>query len=119
MFATKYPDAADHLADNASQAAQDAIKSTQGMVNNALNSVADVAVPMVNRASDQASALVQRGADALRDGSQLVRNSARQASDSTVGYIRDEPVKAMLIAAATGAALMGLVSLMGRSRNRD
>ena len=34
------------------------------------------------------------------------------ASDLTVNYIKDEPVKSILIAAATGAALMGLVSLM-------
>jgi ElaB/YqjD/DUF883 family membrane-anchored ribosome-binding protein len=53
----------------------------------------------------------------MRDGGQLVRDTARQASDRTVGYIRDEPVRSMLVAAATGAALMALVSLMARSRN--
>jgi hypothetical protein len=36
-----------------------------------------------------------------------------------VGYIKDEPVKAMLIAAATGAALMALVGLVSRSRSAD
>jgi ElaB/YqjD/DUF883 family membrane-anchored ribosome-binding protein len=35
----------------------------------------------------------------------------------TVAYVKDEPVKAMLIAAATGAVLMGLISMMGRSRD--
>jgi hypothetical protein len=34
-----------------------------------------------------------------------------------VAYIRDEPVKAMLIAAATGAALMALINLVSRSRH--
>ena len=38
-----------------------------------------------------------------------------RAQDTTVGYIKDEPVKSMLIAAATGAALMALVSMMSRS----
>lgn len=115
----------DAVADQASHAAQDAIKSTQGLVNSALNTVAGAAhdlregaVPLVNRVSEQATAVVQRSADALRDGSRQMRDGARQASDATVGYIRDEPVKAMLIAAATGAALMALVSLMGRSRDR-
>lgn len=41
------------------------------------------------------------------------------ASDTTVNYIREEPVKAVLMAAATGAALMALVSLVARSRDRS
>jgi ElaB/YqjD/DUF883 family membrane-anchored ribosome-binding protein len=53
----------------------------------------------------------------VRDSSQQLREKAVQASDQTVAYIKDEPVKSMLIAAATGAALMGLISLMGRSRD--
>ena len=122
MYETKTTDTPNQLADGASRSAQDAIKTTQGMVNNALNSLADSAqelrdgaAPVVNRVTDQASALVQRGTDALRDRSQQLRNSARDASDYTVSYIRDEPVKSMLMAAATGAALMALVGLMARS----
>jgi hypothetical protein len=48
-----------------------------------------------------------------------LRDKALRASDNTVGYIKDEPVKAMLIAAATGAALMALVSLITRSHRAD
>jgi hypothetical protein len=33
-----------------------------------------------------------------------------------VGYIKHEPVKAMLLAASLGAALMALISLVGPSR---
>ena len=44
-----------------------------------------------------------------------LRDQAVRASDKTVGYIKDEPMKAMLIAAAAGAALMALVALLGRS----
>jgi ElaB/YqjD/DUF883 family membrane-anchored ribosome-binding protein len=42
-----------------------------------------------------------------------------RATDSTVNYIKDEPLKAMLIAAATGAALMALMALLNRSRQSD
>ena len=56
--------------------------------------------------------------DAVRDTSQQVRERAVRVSDGTVGYIRDEPVKSVLIAAATGAVLMALVGLMGRSNSR-
>jgi ElaB/YqjD/DUF883 family membrane-anchored ribosome-binding protein len=77
------------------------------------------AAPLLTRATEQASALAQRGVDAVLDGSQHLRERALRVSDSTVNYIRDEPVKAVLIAAAAGAALMAMVSLLGGSRNRD
>jgi ElaB/YqjD/DUF883 family membrane-anchored ribosome-binding protein len=114
------------LADRAAQSADSAIKSTQNVANDAFDSLSgtvrdirDQAAPMVNRATEQTSALAHRGADAVRESTRQLRDKAASASDATVSYIKDEPVKSILIAAATGAALMGLVSLLGRSRNRD
>lgn len=125
MYPNNATTAVNNLADQASVGAQDAIKSTQQGVNDALNSLSDTvqdlrdeAAPALSRVSRQASALAQRGVDAMRDGGQLVRDSARHASDRTVSYIRDEPVRSVLIAAATGAALMALVSLVARSNNQ-
>ena len=112
-----------NLVDQAAASADRAISSTQRVANETLNSLSGSvqdfrgeAGPMLNRTSEQISALTQRSVDAMRDGSQHLREKALQASDSAVGYIKDEPVKAMLIAAATGAALMALLSLMARSR---
>lgn len=79
---------------------------------NILNTTLDGVKPMLDRAVDQASAMAQRSAD-------VVRQKARDASDSTVTYIRAEPVKSVLIAAATGAALVTLISLFSRSRRQD
>lgn len=114
------------LADQAALSADHAIKSTQRLTNDALDSLAGTvqdirqqATPLLNRATEQASALAQRGIDSVRDTSQHLREAARRASDTTVNYIKDEPVKSMLIAAATGAGLLALVSLMGRSRDRN
>ena len=125
MIANKHLDQPNHLADHAAQSADKLIKSTQRVANDALDSLAgsvqDVrhqAAPLLNRATEQASALAQRGVNAVRDSSQQLREQALRASDSTVNYIKDEPVKAMLIAAATGAALMAMVSLVTRSRDR-
>ena len=73
--------------------------------------------PLLHRASEQVSALTQRGMDAMREGSQQVRLKAHRAGDATVGYIRDEPVKAIAIAAAAGAALVLLLGLLTRSRH--
>jgi len=77
------------------------------------------AAPLLHRAADKASAFAHRGVDAVLEGSHQLRDRARQAGDVTVGYIKDEPVKSMLIAAATGAALMALVGLISRSRSHD
>lgn len=124
MLDQKYPDQSNALIDKAAGSADSAIKSTQRMANNALDGLANgvkdarnEVAPLLDRATEQASALAQRGVNALRDGSQGLRDSATRASDNTVMYIKDEPLKAMLIAAATGAALMALVGMLSRSRH--
>jgi len=122
---TNTQDPSNRLVDQAALSADNAIKSTQRVANEALDSLAGgveglrhQAAPALNRVGEQASTLAHRGVDAVREGSQQLRDRALRASDSTVAYIKDEPVKSMLIAAATGAALMALVSLMGRSPPR-
>ena len=112
-------------ADQAAQTADSAIKSTQRAANAALDSlsntvqdVRDQAAPAYDRLKGQTQDLANRGMEALRDTTRQVRDTATKASDQTLGYIKDEPLKAVLIAAATGAALMALISLMGRSSNR-
>lgn len=98
----------------ANQAPQAADTSTPA----SLREVRHEAAALLDQAGQQAGALAQRGARALRDTSLGLRDSALRASDSTALYIKDEPLKAMLIAAATGAALMALVGLLTRSRDR-
>ena len=75
------------------------------------------AAPMINKVTSQAEAAARRGMEAVRDTSQQLRERALQAQDMTVAYVKDEPIKAMLIAAATGALLMGIISMLGRSRD--
>jgi ElaB/YqjD/DUF883 family membrane-anchored ribosome-binding protein len=125
MIVAKPLEQTNSLADSVAQSADLAIKSTQRVANEALDTLAGTvqdmrhqAAPLLNRATEQASALAKHGMDAVRESSQQLRYKARRASEGTVKYIKDEPVKSMLIAAATGAALMALVSLMSRSRDR-
>jgi len=123
---TPFGQKAASVADQAADGASSAIRSTQTATNQAFDRISDKvddlrdqAAPAINRFSTQAEALARRGVEAVRDTSAQLREKALQASDTTVGYIKDEPVKAMLIAAATGAVLMGLIGLMTRSRHRD
>lgn len=57
----------------------------------------------------------QQGVAGVREATHDLQDKARQASASTVHYIQHDPLKAMLMAAATGAVLMALVGLMSRS----
>jgi ElaB/YqjD/DUF883 family membrane-anchored ribosome-binding protein len=117
-------DKSNHLIGPASHCADQAIRATQqaatGVVDSATGSLHDLrhqTGPMLERASEQASAMAHRGIDNLRETSHQLRLKAEHASDSAVGYIKEEPVKAMLIAAATGAALMALISLFSTHRS--
>jgi ElaB/YqjD/DUF883 family membrane-anchored ribosome-binding protein len=92
------------LAEQATQTADMALQTTQRVANDALDSV---------------SSTVHRGVDAVRDTSIDLRDSAIRASDTTVSYIKHEPVKSVLIAAATGAALMALIGLLSRPHSRS
>lgn len=66
---------------------------------------------------EQASTLAHRGLNAVQDSAHQLRKTAEHTGDVTVRYIQNEPVKAVLIAAATGAALMALAGLIGRARS--
>ena len=52
----------------------------------------------------------------LGDAADQLRDHAKKASELASDYTRDAPVRAMLIAVATGAVLMGLISLATRPR---
>jgi ElaB/YqjD/DUF883 family membrane-anchored ribosome-binding protein len=112
------------IADNAAGTAQGAIRSTQRAADQALDRLSDKVEEarsqtgqVLSKVTSQAEAAARRGMEAVRDTSQQLRDRAMQASDMTVAYVKDEPLKAMLIAAATGALLMGIISLLGRSRD--
>jgi ElaB/YqjD/DUF883 family membrane-anchored ribosome-binding protein len=98
------------------------MSSTQRAADHALDKVAATAQdlrgqvsPLFERASERARDLAQRSADTVRDRSLQVRDKARRAGDSTVTYIRDEPVKSVLVAAAAGAIAVALLSWLRRS----
>lgn len=97
----------------AAQSTDSAIKSTQNAAHHAVDSLSN----SVHGLQDDAVAATHRGVDALRDKSQRLRERASVVRDDTVNYIKVEPIKAMLMAAATGAAVMALLSMRSRSRH--
>lgn len=113
------------LSDSMAHAAEHGVNSAgpipaavPGSLAGAVQDLRDQAAPLLTRATEQVGELAQRGVESVRITSQRLRDSAQRASDNTLGYIRAEPVKATLIAAAAGAALMALLALLSRSRGR-
>ncbi len=60
---------------------------------------------------------VGRGVDSVRARARRLTAGARSASEGASNYVRNEPMKALFIAFAVGAALSAVVSLMNRSRD--
>ncbi len=83
------------LIDQTAQSAGSAIQTTQRVANDAVESLSH----------------------SLQSAQTQIRDGAHHASDKTVAYIREEPVKSMLIAAATGAALMALARAINQPRH--
>jgi len=105
------------LAHDAAASAEHAMRSTQHLAQQGLNSLsgaraqADTALHQL--ASDTAE-LGHRGMDALHNGTELLREKSAHARSVTTHYIQNEPIKSVVIAAAVGAALMGVIALLGR-----
>lgn len=109
--ADKIGDSIDNAVDKTRRVANDALDSAS----NAIDDVRDKAEPTVRRIASQAEDLARRGMDAVRDGSQQLREQATEMTDRTTRYVKDEPLKAVLIAAAAGATLMALLTVIARS----
>lgn len=73
----------------------------------------------IERASERAAtSLSEQASHAAVQMQDLGREASYQATRmrrQTLGYVRQEPMKALLISAAVGAVAVGLVALLGRS----
>jgi ElaB/YqjD/DUF883 family membrane-anchored ribosome-binding protein len=101
--------------DRAIDATKDALDNLQGSVQNLRQRSGDA----VGRAAEQVQDLTRRGMERARAAADGMRDQVSRASDQTVGYIRDEPLKAVLIAAAVGAGIAVLVRMLSRPTRND
>jgi len=111
------PDSNNNSSPIGSRPAQSTASQAFDRMNEKVESVKNQAGPLIDRLTNQAETAARHGAEVVRETSAQLRVKAQKAQENTVGYIKEEPVKAMLIATATGAALMALISLMSRSRH--
>lgn len=115
---THSPNIIDHMADSTHHAIQSTRKMADqalGGLDQSVDALRERAGPKFDQVTQGVSDLAHQGVQTVRDTGRRLRDSAVHASEGTVQYVRDEPVKSMLMAAATGALLMALVSLLARS----
>jgi ElaB/YqjD/DUF883 family membrane-anchored ribosome-binding protein len=76
---------------------------------NGANAIAD-------RAAEQVQEITRRGLDRALEVTAQLREQAAQAGQRSKAWIQDEPVKAVVVAAAAGAAVALLVRALSGSR---
>ena len=107
------------LADTTTQKVQSGIRSAEEFVSDATDAVSQAArgvqidaAPHIRNSAHRAKSTAQRAIDAASDITQEMRDRAVDTSDSIVEYTKQNPVKALAIAAASGALLyMAIKSL--------
>ncbi len=106
---------------DAASAARDGIDAATAGANRALDAASGKLddlremAPALEQGIDQAKGWIDGKTARVQDGIQAARDHANDLADQVIDYTRDEPVKALLIAAAVGAGLMGLLGLIARS----
>lgn len=99
---------------SAEKSVQHATQAATDHVNQSLHTLVHEVSPALSRMAEQVAHLSRQGVNAVQSGGHKLSDSVHHASDSTVGYIRNEPVKAVLIAAALGATLVTVFNLLSR-----
>jgi len=113
------------LAHDAAQAAEHSMRSVQHATQQNLNRMADElddaraqASSALKQLTREDHSLRRRSTNAVHEGSRQLREKSVHIKDASTTYIQNEPVKSMLIVAAAGAALVGLLALFSRHGDR-
>ena len=119
-LASGMPNTADNF-NKAAAALNAAQRDAHAAIDSAVDGIASAyteAQPLLARIGRQARGYAHDGMDAMRQAAGDVRERGVRAVDTTRDYVRDEPFKSLLIAAAVGAAVIGLVELVRARRDR-
>ena len=114
-----------HLSDQLLNGAEKAVDSTRSLTNETL-ALADNKMrhlrgnidPMVEKLTTQAQKLARQSLDMAAEASERAQRSMHRYADASTRYVANEPVKAMLIAAAVGAAVALLVASARHRQSR-
>ena len=123
---TPNPKMSGNMAERAAGRADDALLGARRFADQAAHTVQagiddlrDAVPGAVSRVAAGAEDLTRRGLERARLAADAVRHRAADLGDATAHRIQDQPMKAVLIAAAVGAGAMLLMQWLARSRQRS
>lgn len=108
------------LANTAAQTAEGAVRLAQqgaSRVADGMNEVRAQTGTAFKHLAHDTELLAQHSKEALRESVEQLRERSLRTRDSAATYIQHEPIKSVLIAAAVGAAVMGLLTVFSRPRH--
>lgn len=94
----------DRVADSLSATAERALDKAGPKIDHAVKRGSD----MAHKAVDKVAGGAERGASWVRENGERVRGKAVVARERTAGYVREDPIKSILMAAAAGAVLYAI-----------
>jgi ElaB/YqjD/DUF883 family membrane-anchored ribosome-binding protein len=113
-------------ADRLAAKADNALLGTQRVANQAAEKISEGVDDLraktsgaLSHAAAQAEDLTRRGMDRAREVATQARERATAVRDSTADRVQADPMKALLIAAAAGAATALVVQWLSSSRRHD
>jgi ElaB/YqjD/DUF883 family membrane-anchored ribosome-binding protein len=92
-------------------------KDTGELLTSTLDDVRSEAGTAVRQGSKRVQSASKQGFDAITEMANQARDAASSASDSIVAYTKKNPVKALAIAAASGALLYAAIKTLSASRD--
>ncbi len=98
-----------------SEQAKEAVDKTASQASSTVDQARDTAKAVVQSASNQVNVAADRAKDLWGQSKDRVTETTLHAQADAVAYAKNEPLKAMLMAAAVGAALMAVVAMLARS----
>lgn len=116
--------AVEKATDRTATAAEGAIQSARSLANGALDraeasvrSVHEAAPTKLSRAAAQVDEFAQRGMEKAKAAGVYCKDQANLYSEKAADTVRAQPLKSVMIAAATGAAVATLVTLASSRRS--
>ena len=110
------------LSDDMLQSTEQAVESTRALANESLDQASSKVrelqssfKPAFEEVAERAKQALSRGLDTATETRLQAQKSLGRYADATGRYVAEQPVKSVLIAAATGAALAAL--LIAATRN--
>jgi len=105
------------LVDAAADKVQGGIRDAGATLSNKVDDLRGTAAPMIRTAAGRAQAMGRKGLDAAGDVAENARDAASSAAKAVIRYTKENPVKALLIAAASGALLLTLAKVVKSARD--